>query len=163
MKFYTESSLQVHKCFDIIVMLMICKERNYIMNKNILIIDDDKEIVELLAVYLRNEGYNIYKAYDGDEALQMISTYEVDLMILDIMMPNRNGLEVCQEVRENNTVPILMLSAKAEDMDKILGLMTGADDYMIKPFNPLELVARVKALLRRSSFKMLLLPKMKMV
>lgn len=123
------------------------------MNKNILIIDDDKEIVELLAVYLRNEGYNIYKAYDGDEALQMISTYEVDLMILDIMMPKRNGLEVCQEVRENNTVPILMLSAKAEDMDKILGLMTGADDYMIKPFNPLELVARVKALLRRSSFQ----------
>lgn len=74
-------------------------------------------------------------------------------MILDIMMPKRNGLEVCQEVRENNTVPILMLSAKAEDMDKILGLMTGADDYMIKPFNPLELVARVKALLRRSSFQ----------
>ena len=101
------------------------------MNKNILIIDDDKEIVELLAVYLRNEGYNIYKAYDGDEALQKVSTYEVDLMILDIMMPKRNGLEVCQEVRENNTVPILMLSAKAEDMDKILGLMTGADDYTI--------------------------------
>lgn len=74
--------------FDIIVMLMICKERNYKMNKNILIIDDDKEIVELLAVYLRNEGYNIYKAYDGDEALQKVSTYEVDLMILDIMMPN---------------------------------------------------------------------------
>ena len=80
---------------------------------------------------MRNEGYNIYKAYDGDEALQKVSTYEVDLMILDIMMPKRNGLEVCQEVRENNTVPILMLSAKAEDMDKILGLMTGADDYTI--------------------------------
>ncbi|ABS22113.1 response regulator transcription factor [Bacillus cytotoxicus] len=124
------------------------------MNKNILIIDDDKEIVELLAVYLRNEGYDIYKAYDGDEALQMLSMYEIDLMILDIMMPKRNGLEVCQQVREhNNTVPILMLSAKAEDMDKILGLMTGADDYMIKPFNPLELMARVKALLRRSSFQ----------
>ncbi|WP_439744720.1 response regulator transcription factor [Bacillus pseudomycoides] len=123
------------------------------MERNILIIDDDKEIVELLAVYLRNEGYSIYKAYDGDEALHMLSLYQIDLMILDIMMPKRNGLEVCQQVREENTVPILMLSAKAEDMDKILGLMTGADDYMIKPFNPLELIARVKALLRRSSFQ----------
>jgi len=123
------------------------------MERNILIIDDDKEIVELLAVYLRNEGYNIYKAYDGEEALHMLSLYQIDLMILDIMMPKRNGLEVCQQVREKNTVPILMLSAKAEDMDKILGLMTGADDYMIKPFNPLELIARVKALLRRSSFQ----------
>ncbi|KEK22443.1 response regulator transcription factor [Bacillus gaemokensis] len=123
------------------------------MERNILIIDDDKEIVELLAVYLRNEGYKIHKAYDGDEALHMLSLQQVDLMILDIMMPKRNGLEVCQQVRENHTVPILMLSAKAEDMDKILGLMTGADDYMIKPFNPLELIARVKALLRRSSFQ----------
>ncbi len=123
------------------------------MERNILIIDDDKEIVELLAVYLRNEGYNIYKAYDGEEALHMLSLHQIDLMILDIMMPKRNGLEVCQQVREENTVPILMLSAKAEDMDKILGLMTGADDYMIKPFNPLELIARVKALLRRSSFQ----------
>ncbi|MEB3053156.1 response regulator transcription factor [Bacillus pseudomycoides] len=123
------------------------------MERNILIIDDDKEIVELLAVYLRNEGYSIYKAYDGDEALHMLLLYQIDLMILDIMMPKRNGLEVCQQVREENTVPILMLSAKAEDMDKILGLMTGADDYMIKPFNPLELIARVKALLRRSSFQ----------
>ncbi|PDZ11612.1 DNA-binding response regulator [Bacillus pseudomycoides] len=123
------------------------------MERNILIIDDDKEIVELLAVYLRNEGYSIYKAYDGDEALHMLSPHQIDLMILDIMMPKRNGLEVCQQVREENTVPILMLSAKAEDMDKILGLMTGADDYMIKPFNPLELIARVKALLRRSSFQ----------
>ena len=101
-----------------------------------------KKLSNYLLFICEIEGYNIYKAYDGDEALQMISTYEVDLMILDIMMPKRNGLEVCQEVRENNTVPILMLSAKAEDMDKILGLMTGADDYMIKPFNPLELVAR---------------------
>ncbi|MBC6973437.1 response regulator transcription factor [Bacillus sp. Xin] len=123
------------------------------MERNILIIDDDKEIVELLAVYLRNEGFNIYKAYDGEEALHMLSLHQIDLMILDIMMPKRNGLEVCQQVREENTVPILMLSAKAEDMDKILGLMTGADDYMIKPFNPLELIARVKALLRRSSFQ----------
>ncbi|MBJ8028596.1 response regulator transcription factor [Bacillus cereus group sp. N21] len=90
---------------------------------------------------------------DGDEALHMLSLHQIDLMILDIMMPKRNGLEVCQQVREENTVPILMLSAKAEDMDKILDLMTGADDYMIKPFNPLELIARVKALLRRSSFQ----------
>ena len=81
-----------------------------------------KKLSNYLLFICRNEGYNIYKAYDGDEALQMISTYEVDLMILDIMMPKANGLEVCQEVRENNTVPILMLSAKAEDMDKILGL-----------------------------------------
>ena len=101
---------------------------------------------------MRNEGYNIYKAYDGDEALQKVSTYEVDLMILDIMMPKRNGLEVCQEVRENNTVPILMLSAKAEDMDKILGLMTGADDYMIEAIQSIRISSKSESFITKIIF-----------
>ncbi|PFL58780.1 response regulator transcription factor [Bacillus anthracis] len=120
---------------------------------SILIVDDNKDIVRFVHVNLMQEGFKVFSAYNGEEALEIINNNRIQLAILDIMMPKRNGLEVCQEVRENNTVPILMLSAKAEDMDKILGLMTGADDYMIKPFNPLELVARVKALLRRSSFQ----------
>lgn len=123
------------------------------MNKSVLIIDDDKEIVDLLDVYLRNEGYDIHKAYDGEEALTKLAGERIDVMVLDVMMPKLNGLEVCKQVRKTSNIPILMLSAKAEDMDKIIGLMTGADDYMIKPFNPLELVVRVKALLRRASFQ----------
>ncbi|MGO0063756.1 response regulator transcription factor [Brevibacillus fluminis] len=123
------------------------------MNKSVLIIDDDKEIVDLLDVYLRNEGYDIHKAYDGEEALAKLAAERIDVMVLDVMMPKLNGLEVCKQVRKTSNIPILMLSAKAEDMDKIIGLMTGADDYMIKPFNPLELVVRVKALLRRASFQ----------
>lgn len=123
------------------------------MNKSVLIIDDDKEIVDLLDVYLRNEGYEIFKAYDGEEALALLEAECIDVMVLDVMMPKQNGLEVCKQVRKTSNIPILMLSAKAEDMDKIIGLMTGADDYMIKPFNPLELVVRVKALLRRASFQ----------
>ncbi|CAM4217547.1 PhoB family transcriptional regulator [Bacillus manliponensis] len=123
------------------------------MTTNILIVDDEPEIVQLVALYLRNEGYVIHTAFNGVEALEVIEEKQPHLMILDIMMPNIDGIEVCRRIREFSNIPILMLSAKVEDMDKILGLMTGADDYMIKPFNPLELVARVKALLRRSSFQ----------
>jgi len=118
--------------------------------KNILVVDDEKEIVNLVSIYLQNDGFTVFKAYDGEEALDMFAQKKIDLIILDIMMPKLDGMEVCRRLRETNTVPILMLSAKAEDMDKVLGLMTGADDYMIKPFNPLELIARVKSLLRRS-------------
>jgi DNA-binding response OmpR family regulator len=117
--------------------------------KSILIVDDDPKIVELIEIYLKNEGYVLYKAYDGEQALAAMGLNKIDLVILDLMMPKVDGLEVCKQIRKVNTLPILMLSAKAEDMDKIIGIMTGADDYMIKPFNPLELTVRVKALLRR--------------
>ncbi|AIQ44377.1 response regulator transcription factor [Paenibacillus sp. FSL R7-0297] len=122
------------------------------MTTEILIVDDDHEIAGLIGVYLRNEGYHIHTAQDGIEALQFMERHSIDLVILDIMMPKMNGLEVCREIRKEQETPVLMLSAKAEDMDKIMGLMTGADDYMIKPFNPLELTARVKALLRRANY-----------
>jgi len=119
--------------------------------KTILIVDDDREIAKLAALYLQNEGYRILQKHDGQQALQAIEQEEIDLMVLDVMMPEVDGLEVCRRLREqNNTVPILMISAKAEDLDKVMGLMSGADDYLIKPFNPLELVARVKSLLRRT-------------
>lgn len=120
--------------------------------RSILIVDDDKEIAGLISIYLENEGYRVIQAHDGEEALQKLTAGEqtVDLVILDVMMPKVNGLDACRKIRETSAVPILMLSAKSEDMDKILGLMTGADDYMIKPFNPLELTTRVKSLLRRS-------------
>lgn len=122
------------------------------MAKNILIVDDDQKIVELIEIYLTNEGYTVFKAYDGEEALASIEKNGIDLMILDVMMPKLDGLEVCKQVRRRSQIPILMLSAKAEDMDKIIGIITGADDYLVKPFNPLELTVRVKALLRRSAF-----------
>jgi DNA-binding response OmpR family regulator len=122
------------------------------LSNNILIVDDDREIAKLAEIYMRNEGYHVLQAQDGLEALDIIERVPVNLIILDIMMPNMDGLEVCKHIRKNNQVPILMLSAKVQDMDKIMGLMTGADDYMIKPFNPLELMARVKALLRRSNY-----------
>ncbi|MGH0601636.1 response regulator transcription factor [Bacillus mycoides] len=120
------------------------------MKTNILIVDDEADIVQLIDLYIRNEGYTIHTASNGIEALDIMKHEQINLMILDIMMPHIDGIEVCKQIRKFSDVPILMLSAKAEDMDKIIGLMTGADDYMIKPFNPLELVARVKALLRRS-------------
>lgn len=123
------------------------------MASTILIVDDDKEIASLLALYLKNEGYKILEGYDGNEALKIMTAENVDLVILDVMMPNLDGLAACREIRKTKSTPILMLSAKVEDNDKILGLMTGADDYMAKPFNPLELVARVKALLRRSGMQ----------
>lgn len=119
----------------------------------ILIVDDDQQIAELIEVYLKNEGYVTDKASDGIEAFQIFEHTAFDLIILDIMMPNMDGLEFSKKVRKNSQIPILMVSAKVEDMDKIIGLMTGADDYVIKPFNPLELTARVKALLRRANYK----------
>lgn len=123
------------------------------MAPTILVVDDDKVIAKLLEFYLVNEGYNVYKSYDGQEALKVIAQQSIDLLILDVMMPKLDGLEVCRQIRINKSTPILMLSAKVEDMDKIIGLTTGADDYMEKPFNPLELVARVKALIRRTTMQ----------
>ncbi|WP_339278695.1 response regulator transcription factor [Paenibacillus sp. FSL W8-1187] len=120
--------------------------------KKLLIVDDDREIAELIQIYLANEGYATVLAHDGEEALAMAAAEPFHLIVLDIMMPKADGLEVCRQLRREGSaqVPILMLSARAADMDKIMGLMTGADDYMVKPFNPLELVARVKSLLRRA-------------
>ena len=117
--------------------------------ERILIVDDEKEIRDLIDIYLKGEGYETIKAENGEEALNMLSNNDVDLIILDIMMPKVNGIEACLKIREEREMPIIMLSAKSEDMDKILGLNTGADDYLTKPFNPLELVARVKSQLRR--------------
>ncbi|ABR35781.1 response regulator transcription factor [Clostridium beijerinckii] len=119
---------------------------------NILVVDDEKEIRNLLEINLRNEGYNVFKASCGEEALDILEKEEIHLIVLDIMMPHMDGLEVCRRVREKYNIPILMLSAKSEDMDKIQGIMTGADDYVCKPFNQLELIVRVKALMRRSYF-----------
>ena len=116
----------------------------------ILVVDDDKEIAELIEIYLSNEGYQVEKAYDGLECLEALErNKEIKLIILDIMMPHMDGLEVCRTIRAESNIPILMLSAKAEDIDKITGFGTGADDYLTKPFNPLELVARVKSQLKR--------------
>ncbi|MCQ6562082.1 response regulator transcription factor [Paenibacillus mendelii] len=122
------------------------------MNRHILIVDDDPKIAQLIEIYLSNEGYTVSKAGDGLSALEFMKDDKIDLVILDIMMPGLDGLSVCMKIRETKTTPILMISAKDGDMDKITGLMTGADDYMVKPFNPLELIARVKSLLRRTYF-----------
>lgn len=116
---------------------------------NILVVDDDKEIVGAIEIYLKKEGYNILKAYNGNQALEIISKNEIHLMILDIMMPEKDGLETLEEVRKEKTIPVVLLSAKSEDYDKIEGLNLGADDYITKPFNPLELIARVNSSLRR--------------
>jgi len=117
----------------------------------ILVVDDDKEIAQLLEIYIKNEGYEPISAYNGKEALTKLNTNpDIALMILDIMMPEMDGIEVIKEVRKDSQLPILVLSAKTGDMDKIQGLITGADDYVTKPFNPLEIMARVKSLLRRS-------------
>lgn len=122
------------------------------MEKKILVVDDEKEIRNLLDIYLSNEGYKVVKASDGEEALNILESDNIQLIVLDIMMPKMDGIEVCRKVREKLSIPILMLSAKSEDIDKIQGIMTGADDYMTKPFNPLELTVRVKALLRRAYY-----------
>ena len=122
------------------------------LNNKILVADDEKEIRDLLEIYLLNEGYKVVKAEDGQQALDIMENEDIDLLVLDIMMPKVDGIEVCKTVRKTKNTPILMLSAKSEDMDKIQGLMTGADDYMTKPFNPLEFTVRVKALLRRSYY-----------
>ena len=115
----------------------------------ILVCDDDKDIVEAIDIYLTQEGYEVQKAYDGDEAIKVLKRNEVDLLIMDVMMPRLDGIRATLKIRENMSLPIIILSAKSEDADKILGLNIGADDYITKPFNPLELVARVKSQLRR--------------
>lgn len=116
---------------------------------NILVCDDDKAIVEAIEIYLSQEGYRILKAYDGEQALKVLETEEVHLLVLDVMMPRLDGIRATLKIREKHSIPIIILSAKSEDVDKILGLNVGADDYVAKPFNPLELVARVKSQLRR--------------
>ena len=116
---------------------------------NILVCDDYKEIVEAIEIYLSQEGYNILKAYDGEQALKILETEEVHLLLLDVMMPRLDGIRATLKIREKHSIPIIILSAKSEDVDKILGLNVGADDYVTKPFNPLELMARVKSQLRR--------------
>ena len=116
---------------------------------NILVCDDDKEIVEAIEIYLIQEGYHVYKAYDGVQALELLEKEETHLLIMDVMMPRLDGIRATLKIRENMSLPIIILSAKSEDADKILGLNIGADDYITKPFNPLELVARVKSQLRR--------------
>ena len=115
----------------------------------ILVCDDDREIVEAIDIYLKNEGYQVLKAYDGKQAIELLEREEVHLLIIDIMMPKLDGIRATLKIRESSSIPIIILSAKSEDSDKILGLNVGADDYVTKPFNPLELVARVKSNLRR--------------
>jgi len=119
------------------------------MGLNILVVDDEQTIADLVEVYLKNENYNVYKFYTGKEALECIDNIPLDLAILDVMLPDIDGFSICQMIREEHFFPVIMLTAKIEDMDKIKGLTLGADDYITKPFNPLELVARVKTQLRR--------------
>ena len=121
------------------------------MASTVLVVDDEKNIVQLARLYLNKEGYQVESVYDGLEALKMAKSVRPDLIILDLMMPEMDGLEVCRELRKTSNVPIIMLTAKGDDIDRIVGLEIGADDYMTKPFNPRELVARVKAVLRRTA------------
>ncbi len=116
---------------------------------NILVCDDDKEIVKAIEIYLKKQGYNVYKAYNGNECLEILKNNNISLIILDIMMPEKDGMETLSEIREEYNLPVIMLSAKSEDQDKIEGLNLGADDYVTKPFNPLELIARVNSGIRR--------------
>ena len=116
---------------------------------NILVVDDDKEIVESIEIYLKNEGFNIFKAYNGIEALEILVEKEIHLILMDIMMPKLDGIKATIKIREEKNIPIILVSAKSEDTDKIIGLNIGADDYITKPFNLLELIARVKSNLRR--------------
>ena len=115
----------------------------------ILVVDDEEDIRELVGIYLKNEGFKVYKAADGQEALKCLDDMQIDLAILDVMMADMDGIALCLEIRKKSNIPIIMLSAKDQDMDKVIGLSAGADDYLAKPFNPVELVARVKAQLRR--------------
>ena len=117
--------------------------------ENILVCDDDREIVDAIEIYLEQEGYKVFKAYDGEEGLSILRRREIHLAIVDIMMPKLDGIHLVKELRNFSTIPVIFLSAKSEDSDKILGLNIGADDYVTKPFNPLELVARVKSNVRR--------------
>ncbi len=116
---------------------------------NIMIVDDETAIADLVEVYLKNEGWNVFKFYNAQPALRCTEKNELDLAVLDVMLPDMDGFTLCQRIRERHFFPIIMLTAKIEDMDKIMGLTLGADDYITKPFNPLELVARVKTQLRR--------------
>ena len=125
--------------------------------KRILVCDDDKEIVDAIEIYLQQEGYCILKAYDGEQALRILKEQEVHLLIIDVMMPRLDGIRATLKIREDSSIPIIILSAKSEDADKILGLNIGADDYVTKPFNPLELVARVKSQLTPIEYNILLL------
>lgn len=118
-------------------------------NISILVVDDDKEIADLVEIHLVSDGYQVFKANNAKEGMAILEKQEIKLVILDIMMPGIDGLSMCKSIREISTIPIIMLSAKSSDLDKIIGLSTGADDYVIKPFNPLELTARVKSQLRR--------------
>ena len=115
----------------------------------ILLVDDEKEIIKLMEIYFRNEGYRLLKASDGREVLAILQSERVDLIILDVMMPHMDGIDACIKIRETHDMPIIFLSAKSQDIDKIAGLSIGGDDYVTKPFNPLELMARVKSQLRR--------------
>ncbi len=119
------------------------------MDVDILVVDDETAIADLVEVYLRNEGYTVHKSYDAAGALACVREHRLDMAILDVMLPDMDGFTLCQRIREDHLFPIIMLTAKVEDMDKIMGLTLGADDYITKPFNPLELVARVKTQLRR--------------
>lgn len=119
------------------------------MQEKILVVDDEKEIADLVEVYLKNDGYQVYKYYNAEEALSFVEQENISLAVLDVMLPDMDGFVLCQKIRENYLFPIIMLTARVEDIDKITGLTLGADDYITKPFNPLELVARVKTQLRR--------------
>lgn len=119
------------------------------MKEQILVVDDEKEIADLVELYLESEGYEVHKCYNGKDALECIEKETLDLAILDVMLPDIDGFKICQKIRESFFYPVIMLTAKVEDTDKIMGLAIGADDYILKPFNPLEIVARVKTQLRR--------------
>lgn len=119
------------------------------INFNILVVDDEKEICDAIEIYLKREGYGVYKAFDGMEALEILADNKIHLILLDVMMPKLDGIKTCMKIREDQNIPIIILSAKSENVDKIIGLNSGADDYITKPFNHLELIARVKSQLRR--------------
>ena len=119
------------------------------MAANVLVVDDEQAIADLIELYLKNENYNVYKFYNGGDALNCIENEKIDLAVLDVMLPDENGFAICQRIREKHNFPVIMLTAKSEEIDKITGLTLGADDYITKPFQPLEMVARVKAQLRR--------------
>ncbi|MFJ6211488.1 VanR-ABDEGLN family response regulator transcription factor [Lysinibacillus sp. NPDC092081] len=121
------------------------------MDINILVVDDEKEIADLIELYLKNENFKVYKFYNAQEALACIHSIKLDLAILDVMMPDIDGFEICRRIREQYHFPVIMLTAKEEELDKITGLTLGADDYITKPFRPLEVIARVKAQIRRST------------
>lgn len=125
------------------------KEGIEFMSINILVVDDEQSIADLIEVYLKNEGFTIYKFYNGQDALRCVESEQLELAILDVMLPDIDGFTICQKIREKHNFPVIMLTAKEEEIDKITGLTLGADDYITKPFRPLELVARVKAQLRR--------------